>query len=338
MIYLLPDDFLGHERLAEIRRACGDPDLVSLNTTRLEGQRLDLDELAAAAMAMPFLAEKRLVVVRQALSQYDAKGAAAGSEKRQATRSERARALVAVLEQLPPTTELVFLEEPEKVKKSGNPIAQAISRLGGEVMERRQMKPDELIAWASNRVRAKGGRIQPGAAALLATAAGDDLQRLDGEIEKLITYAAGAEIKTEDVRLLVSAPGDDNVFHLVDAVGRGDRRQALAVLREAVGAGAAVPYLLLMIVRQFRLLLQARELSTTGLDPWQIAGQLRVPSWVARTLVEQTRRFRDGDLERIYRRLVETDQAIKTGRLEGGVALDLLVAELTARRGADSGE
>lgn len=332
MIHLLPDDFFGGERLAEIRRGCGEPDLVALNTTQLDGQRLSLDELAAAVGAMPFLAEKRLVIVRRLVGQYEPRSSDGGSgERRRSSRAERAQALVEVLAQVPVTTELVLLEPAEAAVRSTNPICQAIAKLGGEVMESRQLRPEEVEEWVGRRVRAKGGRMRKDAVAALSAAAGDDLRRLDGEIDKLLIYADGAEVTLSDVRLLVSEAQDDNVFHLVDAIGRRDRRRALGLLRELLGSGTPVPYVLTMVARQFRLLLQTRELLAAGSDQREIAGQLRLGAWQARNLADQARRFSLGDLERAYPRLLATDQAIKTGRLEGGLALDLLVAELTGR-------
>ncbi len=331
MIYLLPDDFFGHERLAQIRDGCGEPDLVALNTTQLDGQRLNLDDLAMAVGALPFLAEKRLVIVRRLLGQYEAKPADGTGERRRNSRNDRAQALVELLARVPPTTELVLVEPADSLVRPGNPVYQAIVRLGGQVLESRKLRPEEVVEWIGRRVRGKGGRIRPDAAIALAGAAGEDLQRLDAELDKLLTYVGDAEVTVGDVRLLVSEARDDNIFHLVDAIGRRDRRQALRLLRELLGSGAAVPYVLTMIARQFRLLLLTREALASTSDQQQIASQLRLGPWQVRNFVDQARRFSVGDLETAYQRLLATDQAIKTGRLEGDLALDLLVAELTGR-------
>ena len=329
MIHVLPDDLLGDERLAEIARGCGDPELVALNTTRLDGQRLDLAELATAAGTLPFLAEKRLVVVRRLLAQLEGRPAEGGAgDRRRGARSDQVQALLKCLDDLPSTTELVFVEE---TTSGRGPVHQAIVRLGGEILDSRPLRPEELREWAERRARAKGGLIQPEAAEALVTATGDDLRRLDGELDKLLTYADGDEVTAADVRLLVGEALDDNVFHLVDAIGLRDRRLALAKLRELLGSGAAVPYLLAMIARQVRLLIQVREALAVTSDSQTIASQIRIAPWQARNLVGQARRFALLDLERAHRRLLDADRAIKTGRLEGDAALDLLVAELAER-------
>ncbi len=329
MIHLLPDDFHGNERLAEIRSSCGDPESVAINTTKLEGPRLPLDELVAAAAAMPFLADKRLVVVRKALGQPDRQGE--DGDRRRGRQHEALKAIAEWLPQVPPTTELVFLEEKVPPRNSTNPVVQAIVRLGGEIFESPRLLPEAIQEWIIRRTAAKRGRIASDAAEMLAQTIGNDLGRIDQEIEKLITYAAGAEVTAADVRLLVTEAREENVFRLVDAIGMRDRRQALSVLHELLREGTPVQVMLAMVARQLRLLLQIRELQARTGDPGVIAGELGLRPWQVRNLGTQARRFAPGDLERAYHQLLGADQSIKTGRLEPEVAVDLLVADLTAR-------
>ena len=329
VIHLLPDDFHGIERLAEIRASCGDPESVAINTAKLEGPRLPLDELVAAAAAMPFLADKRLVVVRKLLAQSDRQGE--DGERRRGRQQEHLKTIADWLPQVPPTTELVFVEEKIPARNSTNPVVQAIVRLGGEIFESPKLQPEAVQQWIVRRVAAKRGRISVDAAEVLAQTLGNDLGRIDQEIEKLITYAAGAEVAAADVRLLVTEAREENVFRLVDAIGMRDRRQALSVLHELLREGTPVQVMLAMVARQLRLLLQIRELQTRSSDQSMIAGELGLRPWQVRNLGTQARRFAPGDLERAYHQLLGTDQSIKTGRLEPEVAVDLLVADLTAR-------
>jgi DNA polymerase-3 subunit delta len=330
VIHLLPDDFHGQERLAKIRAGCGDPESVALNTTKLEGPRLPLDELVAAAAAMPFLADMRLVVVRKLLAQADRQGED-GERRRGRAQQDHLKAIAEWLPQLPPTTELIFLEEKVPARTSTNPVVQAIVRLGGEIFESPKLQPEAVQEWILRRVAAKGGRISRDAAAVLAETLRDDLGRINQEVEKLITYAAEGEVSPSDVRLLVIEAREENVFRLVDAVGMRDRRQALSVLHELLREGTPVQVMLAMVARQLRLLLQVREQMGKTSDQGVIAGELGLRPWQVRNLVTQARRFGAGDLERAYHQLLGTDQSIKTGRLEPEVAADLLVAGLTAR-------
>ena len=79
-----------------------------------------------------------------------------------------------------------------------------------------------------------------------------------------------------------------------------------------------------MIVRQFRLLLQAREVLDKGGREADIARELKTIPFIANKLAVQARHFTMGSLENIYHRLLELDEAIKTGGMEDVLALDLL--------------
>ena len=84
-----------------------------------------------------------------------------------------------------------------------------------------------------------------------------------------------------------------------------------------------------MFVRQFRLLIQVKELADGGSRPPAIATALKMHSFVVGKIYQQSRGFSLTQLEQIYRHLLDIDVAVKTGRNEMPTALNLLVASLT---------
>ena len=86
-----------------------------------------------------------------------------------------------------------------------------------------------------------------------------------------------------------------------------------------------------MIVRQFRLLIQVRELvdENPAQDHFSIAKQIGSHPYPIKKLMPQVKLFTLEQLKKIFHQLSEVDQAIKTGQLEGTLALDLLIASLT---------
>ncbi len=135
-------------------------------------------------------------------------------------------------------------------------------------------------------------------------------------------------ITAQDVELLVPYAGTANVFAMVDAIGRRDGRTALRLLHKLLDENAAPLYLLSMIVRQFRILIQVKELSAQGLASSTIAKRAGLHPFVAEKAGRQAMNFSMGQLEVIYVRLLETDLAIKTGQVDDVLALDTLVAAL----------
>ena len=120
------------------------------------------------------------------------------------------------------------------------------------------------------------------------------------------------------------------VFDLVDALGRRDGQTAARTLHRLLDAGEHPLGLLAMVVRQFRLLIQVKELKAEGANPQTIAKTLGIHPFPARKLHTQATYFTGEQLEVVYRHLLDSDLAIKSGEIEADVALDLLVAGLAA--------
>jgi DNA polymerase-3 subunit delta len=84
-----------------------------------------------------------------------------------------------------------------------------------------------------------------------------------------------------------------------------------------------------MVIRQFRLLIQAREILDARGNQNDMARALGVHPFVAEKAAQQAARFSIDSLEFIYRRLLAIDEGVKTGQVTLDLALDTLVVELT---------
>ena len=133
----------------------------------------------------------------------------------------------------------------------------------------------------------------------------------------------------DDVQTLTPAGGEANIFAMVDAVGQRRGPAAQRELRRLLER-AHPQYVLTMIVRQFRLLLLARELLDARAPEAEISQALGLKSYPTGKVCQQARSFSLPDLERIYRRLLDYDVDTKTGQMEAAAALDTLVVALTA--------
>jgi DNA polymerase-3 subunit delta len=334
------DQFSLAEELAGLRArlAGGDPAMGDLNTTDLEGGHLTLGELRHVCDAIPFLADRRLVIVRGLLARL-----APGGRRRRKPRGKSGEdgeptwkrdfcdQLAAYLPNLPPTTRLIFVEG--ETLRSGHPILQVTREEGKDrrafVKHFALPKDWELPRWIEQRAKAKGGILSTEAVQLLAALVGADLRLLDQEIEKLLLYAGDRQVTTEDVQALVSRARETSIFDLVDCVGRRETDRALRLLHGLLDDGEAPLYLLTMLARQVRILIQVSELQASDLTPDAIAGRLKLHPFVVKKGLAQARNFRLDQLERAHERLIETDWAIKTGQLDEVLALGMLVVALT---------
>ena len=321
------EELLRAEAVQELKAALGPSEMADLNTTRLDGRKVALSELQQACDTVPFLTSRRLVIVDSLLSRL----AGNGEGKRTKAQERYLQGLIAYLDQVPESTDLAFVEE-KRVGRA-HPLLERLLELRREKRARLVLcapkQGHDLVAWIEARARAKGGEITRDTTHELIRTVGDNLWLLDQELEKLVAYTAGQRaILPDDVRLLVPEARQASIFDMVDSLGQGKGRRAMALLHRLLDGGAAPLYVLAMIVRQYRLLLQVKELVRLGFRPQAIARELRLPPFVVEKMLNQARRYSLPQLEAIYKRLLETDVAIKTGRMEPILALDVLVAEL----------
>jgi DNA polymerase-3 subunit delta len=331
------DAFSLGEELAGLRArlAGGDPVMGDLNTTTLDGARLTLGELRHATDSVPFMAERRLVIVHGLLARLVPGGRAGrrGSTAADASgdRGEFLEQLAAYLPQLPPTTRLVFVES--ETMSDSHPILEVAREEGKHrrawVRLYRLPRERELPGWIRQRAEEKGGTISSEAISLLAALVGADLRLLDQELEKLLLYADGRQVTSDDVQALVSHARETSIFDLVDCVGRRQTDRALQLLHRLLEDGEPPLYLLAMLARQIRILIQVAELQERGLTPKEVARRLKLHPYVVEKGLAQARNFDLAQLESAHERLVKTDWAIKTGEAEDVLALDMLVVTLT---------
>ncbi len=339
MFYILhgEDEFGLSEELAGLRAklAEGDAAMAQLNTSILEGHRLSWGELRHACDTIPFLSQRRLVVVHGLLGRLApasrAKGQRAAEAEEPASKGGFLDDLVAYLPKLPPTTRLVFVED--KTLPSSHPILKVAEaerkQKRGFVKQFDKPKDWELPGWIRQRARRKGGELDNEAIAMLAALVGDDLRLLDQEIDKLLLYADGRTVSGEDVRTLVSHAREASIFDLVDCVGRRETDRALRLLHRLLDEGEPPLYLLTMLARQVRILIQISELQAQGLLQDETAQRLKLHPYVVKKGVAQAQNFTLRQLENAHQRLVETDWQIKTGQMEEVLALDTLLVSLT---------
>lgn len=300
----------------------GDRSTADLNLARFDGPSLTMGALRATCGAMPFLAARRLVIVKDYL----------GLLAKRAGGKREAEALVELFAELPPTTALVFADYEDIPRNS--PVLKWAEAAGSAYVKHFPLpKSGALPGWIVQRARAKGGEFTPRAAQALAAAVSEPLRLVDSEILKLLTYVNFERpVEAADAERVTPYAGQANVFEMVDALGRGDGPKALEELHGLLESKDAVEgYFAVfgMIVRQFRLLLQTRELMEAGASEGEVAGALGLHRYPAGKIYHQAHNFTLPALEAIYRKLLEVDEMYKTGQVEGPVALDLLVAELT---------
>ncbi len=332
LLYILTgqDDFSRSEALSEIKKGIGESTLLAANTTILNGEQLTLDQLRNAGETIPFLTEKRLVIIEGLLGRFEAKGKPGRQQKTKLETKQQSeyKQWANYLTNTPESTTVVLVDDG---LKSSNPLFKELSA-SAEVKSFPLLNKTRLRQWIEKGVGEAGGRISPQAADLLAQVVGSKLWTMRQEISKLVLFASGRTIEEDDVRRLVSDVQQISVFNMVDAIFEFRAGIAEGLLQQLLARGAVPAYLMVMLSRQIRMIARIKELQNQGKSESEIQNRLGLLSEFAfRKTLTQANRYPWGQIREVYHRLLEADLSIKTGEYNGELALNILITELCQR-------
>ncbi|MDD5189807.1 MAG: DNA polymerase III subunit delta [Dehalococcoidales bacterium] len=328
MLYILSgeDEFSVSLELERLKNSAGDPTMLSTNTSIFEGGQINFTELKIACETVPFLSDKRLVVVYGLLEKFAVKsGGARGSGKKTENQTASHEMYAELLNHLPDSTLLILIEHDVK---ENNPLFKLISSSATHKIFP-ALKAQDLHQWVNQRVSDEGGSINPNAVRLLARLIGSNLRVMSSEINKLVLYADGRRIEEDDINQLVAYTQEVSVFAMVDAIVEFNLQKAESLMQQLLKEGESPVGLLAMLNRQMRLIVRARELKGQKLPDMEIRSRLGIGhDFVLRKTLEQAQRYTLPRLRQVYDQLLEADIALKTSKYEGDLALNILVAEL----------
>jgi len=311
------DEFAISRKLKDFESDFNDPTSADMNTARLEARSVSDNDLNNALNAMPFLAKRRLVLLANPSSKYNN----VSSRKK----------FLEFIGNTPDTTRLVMYEsvEPRDADKHWlNKWAGKNDRL---IQTKAFMLPRlrDMNGWIVNETKQQGGQIEPRAAEMLKEMVGVDTRQAGMEIAKLLAYVNWARpVTSVDVEAVCIVTSQQSVFDFVDALSNGNGKSAQHLLHRLLESEDPFP-LWGMVIRQFRLLIQAREILDGRGTKDDVARALGVHPFVAEKTTGQAGRFSVESLEYVYRKLLAIDEGVKTGQVTLDLALDTLVVELT---------
>jgi DNA polymerase-3 subunit delta len=318
--YLYGDhDLVFKDFISRLKEKMGEPENVEMNIERFSPAEVDLSKLEQISSTVPFLAPRRVVIVEQPSRIMSSEG-------------EKER-FFELLNSIPASTALVLIETIDfkstrgKLPSKPSQLEEFLQGHPSAYIRRCEIpRGPQFVTWIQDHTDELGGMIDDQAAHLLSEFVAEDLHLAHQEIEKLLTYVNFERpIVETDVEKLTPFYGQSDVFAMVDAVGRRDGKQALKSLRQLLTDEYPL-YVFSMIVRQFRLLMMAKEAQQKQKSP-QIV--LKTSPFITKKIVAQAQNFNLGDLERIYHHLLEVDVGSKTGQDTLDVALESFVTHLT---------
>lgn len=153
----------------------------------------------------------------------------------------------------------------DKRKKLLKTITSVGKVLVFEKVKKELKQQQNVMEMAADVLARSGKKISPAAWEALGKKTGFSLRESLGAIEQLIIYSGENKvIEAADVEAVTGRTKEDVVFSLTEALSQRNLDKALASLRELLEQGEAPLMIFAMIVREIRLLLQARLLLDAG--------------------------------------------------------------------------
>jgi len=320
MVILLygKDTFRSREKLSKMKQKFSrDRDQQGMNLVKLDAENTEPGEIEEQIFASPFLSEKRMVIVENLI--------ASDHEDLEERLLKKIKD-----DQIPDSTNLIIWEgevDPNK-KVSKKLLNELKQKKFSDKFEK--FEGQKLRAWVDNKIEDLGGEIDSQALNYLVRHVGNDMWRLNNLAHQLVSFTNKNIIQKEDLDLFIKEDVDNDIFNLIDAIVEKKPKQVYNMIREQYREGNDAHYLYAMILRQFRIMYKIKDAIERGKNPAgkNFASKMNLHPYVLKKTKPVAKKYSLQQLKRIYHRLSEIDEKIKTSSQDETLLLDVFVGKL----------
>ena len=288
------------------------PDDDTMNFNHYEGRNIDVKELIDLCETMPFFADRRVVLLEDT-----------GFFK------NKCDELADYMKELPDYLCLVFVEDEVDKRSKMYKAVKSCGRIG----EFARQDEKTLMQWAAGILKREGKNITQRDMELLLTMTGIDMGNLRMELEKLITYTGDRNVVTRaDIQEVCTTQTQNKIFDMVRAVTEKNQKRALDLYYDLLTLKEPPMRILFLLAKQFRQLLLVKEYTEEGVAQPEMASRLGVPSFVVRNIASCARSYRISELRQAVTDFVDAEEAVKTGRLQDVLSVELLIVKYSSAR------
>ncbi len=305
-IYLLygEERYLRRQYRQKLQAAlCSDGD--TMNIHFYSGKDVPVGEIIDLAETLPFLAERRVIFIS------DSGLFKSGGEK-----------LAEYLTSPCESTYFVFTES--EVDKRSKLFKTVQSK--GYAADFTVQDENTLKRWIAGTLGRDGKKITENTVQLIISKTGTDMDNIQMELEKLICYCMDRDVVTDaDVEAVCTTRISNHIFDMINAIADRKQKAALELYYDLLALKEPPMRILFLIARQCNMLLQAKEMKLKGHDNRTIGSRLGVPPFIAQKVLNQASKFKTSTLRRAVQQCVEAETAVKTGRMNDMMSVEILI-------------
>ena len=286
------------------------PEGDTVNYAYYEGKGTNPAELIDLAETMPFFTDRRLIVVENS-----------GFFKNATPE------LADYIKNMPETACFLFVES--EVDKRGKMYKSVKDK--GRAVEMGRQDEKTLLYWLAGMVKKEGKQIKESTARYLVAKTGTDMENLEKEMEKLFSYTLGqTEITVQDVDEICTTQITNKIFDMVEAVATKQQKRALHYYYDLLALKEPPMRILYLLSRQFKLLMEVKDLSGRGYEKSQIAKTAGLHPFVAGKYIKQCHSFSKEELRSIMEDAANMEEMVKTGRLNDRMSVELFIVKYSS--------
>ena len=310
-IYLLTgeEDYLRNQYKNRLKAALlGAGDQMNLNL--FQGKEAAPQSIIDMAETMPFLAERRVIVL-------DNTGLLKGAQE-------------AFAEYLKEPAETAFFVISEKEVDKRSRVYKAI-RQKGYICEFKEQDENTLKKWIRQSVAKENKQIEEKALALFLNKTGTDMSGIKTEMEKLLCYCHKQDAITwKDVETVTTERITNRIFDMIRAVAERKQKQALDLYYDLLSLKEPPLRILALLARQFQMLLQVKGLKEKGHDSRYIGEKTGLQPFIAKKYMDQLAGFKTWMLRKAVEDCVQAEEDVKTGKLNDMISVELLIIKYSS--------
>ena len=314
-----PEEYLKRFYMHAIEEILLEGEYRTFNKITLEG-KVETEKIIEATETMPLFSEKKMVIVKNTTLLKSKKK----TEEEVGKNKPKNDDFLGYLQNIPSYTCVVFSElEIDKRMKAIDTI-----KKNGLIVEFPFQKPAELVKWVMKGFKSFKKEINPMVASELVENSEQGMHEILNEINKVVLFVGDRrEVCSKDIQEVCTKSIKSRIFDLTDAISEKKPVSALKLLNDMVVLKEPLPKILFMITRQFRQVLEMKLLNEKGILGNEAASKMGISPYAASKIQKQTRTFSVALLKMALEESLTFDLAIKTGKLNDRMAVELLISK-----------
>ncbi|MFD3157600.1 DNA polymerase III subunit delta [Haloimpatiens sp. FM7330] len=312
-VFCSVDSKLINDSIKNIKDKILSDEFIDLNYVQIDGRKVeDVGSIVNACETMPFMSDKKVVEVYNADFLKDGKNAKLFND------------IKSYVKDIPNHCVLImyylFENDREKPSRNLNKFSKNIC-----VVKLDKLKGFSLENKVKELFETRKVKISKSDLKLFCSQVDNNMDIVEREIDKLCSYTYGRAITKDDIFDVMPQKSENDIFNLVDFLSQRKINKALDIFNELVYRGEAIPKILYMVERQFKLLLNVKLGINEGKNKDVLSRELSLHPFVCENMMKQSKKFKKDQIMNILELCIKSDKKLKSSSIDAKTEIELLI-------------